>query len=234
MKIFTYEEYLAYLKQVKQFAMLNFELALERKLFLDAYGVKEEKEYSLSDIEEIYQYGSQTKSKVSHLQDKRFREILEDKREVIYVIEKTLGEDFHLTPEMLQMELLQSEESAIVYRLIETNTFFFIEHLRKVEENMPAKWLGNMVEIMRTALTYVDMRTYMRMPTVIPIIVYTGNEEWNVSQWLKDSQKNLFPFQKIGLGEYNILKSSELKEAELLQEDCLISKMFLIDRAKHV
>ncbi len=205
MKIFTYEEYIEYKKQVKIYADKHFKLSIEKQIFLEMYNGKEELKTG-----EIYEYWKNSKRKINNIQ---LQKKLENKTKIIPIINNAVKDNLHLTPEMLQMykssyinTMFQNGQISIIYRIIGTNIFFLITHQEKIDYTMPARILSYIIGVIDKALKNVEIRRHMKIPTVIPIIVYTGNEQWNMEQFIKNSQKKLYPFQKIGLGEYNILK----------------------------
>ncbi len=178
MKIFTYEQYLEYKKQVKQYADTHFKLNLEKEIFLKTHEIKEQEDYK------YYNYEKTIKNKLK----------LIDKKQIINIINKAIGEGLNLIPNMLQ--ICNSNETNII-RIIKTNVYFIIEYAKKIDEITQVKLLKNMIKIMKTAEKNIDIRKYMKTPTVIPIIIYEENK--------KNNEENLYPFQKIGLGEYNTL-----------------------------
>ena len=70
------------------------------------------------------------------------------------------------------------------------------------------------------------------MPNVVPIVIYTGNKKWDVEQNLKNSQEQIYPFNKIALGQYNLIDVNTLDNDMLLKDNLFISKMFLLEKSK--
>ena len=71
------------------------------------------------------------------------------------------------------------------------------------------------------------------MPLVIPIVIYTGTERWNVAKHIKDCQEQLEGLDNMDLGSYVIIDSNDYTKQELLQDKLFILKMMALEKTKN-
>ena len=154
-EIFTIKEYVLYKKQY----ILN--------------------NMTLNDINEEYQY-------INNSHDKIFRKVLEDKNNAIKIINRMLKEDKVSIEEIEKYNSsyisskLANSEADIVYKVINQDVFFLIEHQTKIDYSMPYRILKYELEIIESVLIDKNYKNKKyKYPIVIPIVLYTGNKKWN-------------------------------------------------------
>ena len=207
-EIFTIKEYVLYKKQY----ILN--------------------NMTLNDINEEYQY-------INNSHDKIFRKALEDKNNAIKIINRILKEDKVSMDEIEKYNSsyisskLANSEADIVYKIINQDMFFLIEHQTKIDYSMPYRILKYELEIIESVLIDKNYKNKKyKYPIVIPIVLYTGNKKWNAKLDLRKVQLKWKNYEGQEFSRYNILDINDFNNEELLQEDSLISKIMIIEKSK--
>ena len=187
---------------------------------------------SLGVREEENQYIIEKPKKQKH--DKIFKEILDNKREGAKIISKEsdykiLESEIEKYNRKFVLPELENRESDIIYKLKDKPVFFLIEHQTKVDYSMPFRMLEYSMEIIKSAITKEKMKSSKEMfPVVIPIVLYTGRENWKVPitfeerQYKSKSQNLQF--------KYNLVDGSKMSKEELMREESILSKAILLEK----
>lgn len=223
MKQFNYYDYLAY-KTLKK---------LEEK---ETYNI-------LREEGEAYSYQTEGTKNINHPYDKLFRLALDNKKEVVKLInrELKLKEKHQLTEKDIEKynssfinQKFENQEADVVYKKKDQNIFFLIEHQSKIDYDMPRRILKYEVEIIESALNHkTKMKKKEKMPVIYPIIIYTGTKKWDVERYIEECQERLEGAEKIGLGNYYIVDANNYTEEELLNDVLFISSLMLIEKKKN-
>ena len=223
MKQFNYYDYLAY-KTLKK---------LEEK---ETYNI-------LREEGEAYSYQTEETKNINHPYDKLFRLALDNKKEVVKLInrELKLKEKHQLTEKDIEKynssfinQKFENQEADVVYKKKDRNIFFLIEHQSKIDYDMPRRILKYEVEIIESALNHkTKMKKKEKMPVIYPIIIYTGTKKWDVERYIEECQERLKGAEKIGLGNYYIVDANSYTEEELLNDVLFISSLMLIEKKKN-
>ena len=223
MKQFNYYDYLAY-KTLKK---------LEEK---ETYNI-------LREEGEAYSYQTEETKNINHPYDKLFRLALDNKKEVVKLInrELKLKEKHQLTEKDIEKynssfinQKFENQEADVVYKKKDQNIFFLIEHQSKIDYDMPRRILKYEVEIIESALNHkTKMKKKEKMPVIYPIIIYTGTKKWDVERYIEECQERLKGAEKIGLGNYYIVDANSYTEEELLNDVLFISSLMLIEKKKN-
>lgn len=97
---------------------------------------------------------------------------------------------------------------------------------------MPYRILKYEVEIMESALESQKYKNKdYKYPIVIPIVLYTGNREWNAELDLRKIQLRWKEYENMELSKYNIIDIQKIDEKDLLEEKTMVSKMMLIEKS---
>ena len=186
----------------------------------------------LNDISEEYHY-------INNSHDKIFRKALEDKNNAIKIINRILKEDKVSMDEIEKYNSsyisskLANSEADIVYKIINQDMFFLIEHQTKIDYSMPYRILKYELEIIESVLIDKNYKNKKyKYPIVIPIVLYTGNKKWNAKLDLRKVQLKWKNYEGQEFSRYNILDINDFNNEELLQEDSLISKIMIIEKSK--
>lgn len=138
-------------------------------------------------------------SKITQKHDKTFKMIFSDKEEVAKFLNETLKPKEKIEAEELEKykssfitSTFRNQEADIVYKMKNRQIFFLIEHQSKVDYHMPFRILRYQMEIMESALDYSKIHTKnYELPNVIPIVLYTGKQKWNVAKEIEEKQAKL-------------------------------------------
>ena len=166
--------------------------------------------------------------------DKIFKEILDNKKEGVKLLNKYLDlkieeKDIEKYTRKFVLPELENRESDVIYKLKNEQIFFLIEHQTKVDYSMPFRMLEYIVEIMRSAVSREKMQNKNeKLPIVVPIVIYTGKENWKVPRLLQERQSY---YGKTNLEfKYNLVDGSKISKEELMKENSILSKAILLEK----
>lgn len=187
----------------------------------------------LRDIDEIY-----TIEKVDKPHDKIFKIVLSEKTEVAELINRLIIMPQKLAAEDIERYstehidyLFRESESDIVYKMKHREIFFLIEHQRTIDYNMPKRILEYEVEIIKEATKGKIMtKRNHKLPSIIPIVIYTGSRKWNVEKYVKECQEILEGTDTIKLGEYYVVDANDYSNEELEKDEFFLPKMLLLEK----
>ena len=199
---------------------------------------KKKEKYMLHEESETYT--PQEENPISYKHDKTYKDILSDKEEVAYIINQVLDleEEKGIQPEEIEKyknsfltKQFKNKEADIVYKMKEKDIFFLIEHQSKIDYSMPYRLEEYRMEIIRSAIDEKKVKTKnYKMPEVIPIVIYTGEEAWKVRIYLRKLDDELF--QNVDLLKYNVIDINQYTQEELLESNHVIDKVFLMEKTK--
>ncbi len=177
---------------------------------------------------------------VSHKHDKTYRMLLSNQKDAAYIINQVLKLEgkMKIIPEELEKYKssyvtlgLENREADIVYKLKNKNIFFLIEHQTKIDYAMPFRLQEYELEVQKSAINIKQLKTKKyEIPTVIPIVIYTGKEQWDVRLELNKIKDERF--RRVNLSKYNLININECKKEELLQSENFIDKVFLLEKTE--
>ena len=166
--------------------------------------------------------------------DKIFKEILDNKKEGVKLLNKYLDlkieeKDIEKYTRKFVLPELENRESDVIYKMKNEQIFFLIEHQTKVDYSMPFRMLEYIVEIMRSAVSREKMQNRNeKLPIVVPIVIYTGKENWKVPRLLQERQAY---YGKTNLEfKYNLVDGSKISKEELMKENSILSKAILLEK----
>ena len=181
-KQFTIKHYIQYQEELNHYINGTFDEDYARRIIFFTWilEIKKRKYHSLSDNSAEYNYSQ--KKKINHPHYKSFRKILEDKEEVVEIINRIFKPEIRIEKNNLEIynssyinSLFENEEADIVYKLAGTRTFFLIEHQTKVDYSMPVRILKYSTAIIEMAIKEMyNINKNTIMPNVVPIVIYTG------------------------------------------------------------
>lgn len=212
MIIFTYSDYIKYIKFYPEFRTNLMTLS------------DNSEEYKIIDKEH----------------DKIFKTIFEDKGEAANFINEALNLKNKITKNQLEKYnssyitiTFQGKEADIVYKIKGRNIFILIEHQSTVDYSMPFRILTYQMEIMRSAIDISKIKNKeYKMPVVIPIVLYTGKEKWDVAQTLKYKQEKLEE-TNVEPSKFNLVNISDLDKKVLIEKESFMSKVFILEKTKN-
>lgn len=173
---------------------------------------------------------------IDNKHDKIFKTILLREEAAEYVIKKDKKLDLiSVENEYITVDY-RGKRVDVIYKLKDKEIYFIIEHQSTQDKNMPYRILEYEVEVMRASFikNNYSMKAYAR---VIAIVIYTGKGRWKPNKSIEEVQEKLDNDKKeerayTGIGEYNLIDINEYSKEELLNEEGLISKIMLIEKAR--
>ncbi len=180
---------------------------------------------------------------INNEHDKIFRKMLGVKSEAAKFINKTLnlsGQDV-IKEEQLEKYTnrfittnLYDKESDVIYKIKGRNIFILIEHQTQIDYKMPIRMLEYSLGIIKSAIEYKKTtdRTYT-IPSVIPIVLYTGKTKWKANLSISENQEMLNGKSELKCSKYNLVDVNNFAEEELIKEKTYISKIMLIEKHKN-
>ncbi len=189
--------------------------------------------------EEGAKYEAISSNSIHNKHDKTYRNILGNKNYATYIINKALS----LTKPIKAKEIEKytnryitneytDKETDIVYRMKNKDIYFLIEHQSSVDYSISFRLEEYKLEIMKSAIDKEKVKTKeYEIPTVIPIVLYTGREKWTVERKLNKVQDERL--ENIDLIQYNLIDINKYQKEELLKSNNLVDKVFLMEKAKN-
>ena len=171
--------------------------------------------------------------RINNEHDKIFRTVLDKKTDVSKFLNKFLG--LKIKTEELEKynssyidPKFKNKEADIVYRIKDKNIFLLIEHQTKIDKKMPIRLHEYSTEIMASAM---EENKYKSIPSVIPIVLYTGKTKWKIENETIEKQQ-FFKEVKLIDGDFNLIDINDFSKKELLKDDIFITKMMLVEKCK--
>lgn len=164
--------------------------------------------------------------------------MLDNKSDTVKFINKVLKtklkeDDIEKYNSSFVNKIFQNQEADIVYKIKNKNIFFLIEQQTKIDYSMPYRILEYQLEIIKSAIDIEKLKNKSyKIPQVYPIVLYTGKRKWNAKKFLEDCQEKLEGIN-MKISNYYIVDVNDFTEEELLNEDTLISKVMLLEKAKN-
>lgn len=205
--------------------------------YYDYLNIEEQKKRHNNSVEESQEKYEVISCENTHNKhDKTYRDILSNKKYSTYIINEALKLDVAITEEELEKysnryitkEYLD-KETDIVYKMKDKEIYFLIEHQSSVDYAMSFRLEEYKLEIIRSAVDKKKVKTKgYEIPTVIPIVIYTGKEKWTVGRKLNNVQDERL--QKLNLQQYNLIDINKYKREELLKSNNFVDKVFLLEK----
>ena len=218
MRPFTYNDYIYYLLKLK-----------DKNSFL----------FILNDKKQKYRF---EKKELHQPHDKIFKEILDDKNEAIEFLNKNLkikntinelkAEDIERYNRKFITQDFFNIESDIIYKKVDEDIFFLIEHQSKIDYAMPYRILKYNMEIIDSAIdrTRLNTKDY-KIPAVYSFVIYTGNQNWNVEKYITNKQRKLKGVTNRLFAQFEVIDINKYSDKELLESNNLLEKVMLLEKA---
>ena len=219
MKAFTYKEYIYY-KAIFQQSKCDNSLML-------------------CDVEENYNY----KKEINNPHDKIFKDVLDDKKEVVTFLNKMLKlehtvyalqeKDIEKYNREFITENFQSIESDVIYKKKNQNIFFLIEQQSTIDYAMAYRILKYNMAIMESAIEKEKLRQKdYKLPAIFSFVIYTGNKKWNATNYLINKQEKLFGCKPKNFANFQLIDVNDYTKQELLDSEGFLTKAMLLERAR--
>ena len=207
----------------------------EYLLYKEKYG---KNNTELNDIKEEYEI-----TEIKNPHDKIFRKALDKKENAVQIINEFLEKEDKITKKDIEKynssyisNKLSNSEADIVYKMKNENVFFIIEHQTKIDYSMPYRMLKYEIEIIKSVLVdekeeYKNKR--YEYPNIIPIVLYTGEIEWNAELDLRKIQLKWRNYKGMELSRYNVYDINKISNEKLLKEKSIINKIMLMEKSRN-
>lgn len=213
MKVFTYNQYIKYIHQVR----LNTILQL---------------------AEEGEEYNIESKS---HIYDKLMKNILKNKNETTMLINNFLKPKEKIGAEQLVKytnsyinKKYKTKEIDWIYKLRGKEIFFLIKHQSTIDNQMPYRILNYCIDIIQGWNRNRRIRKNTLYPLIVPIVIYTGNRKWKVTRNLKYKQVGDYIFERHNINlEYNLIDINKISKKILLENNNMFCNIMLIEKSKN-
>ena len=251
-KVIEGEDFLKYIEYVEKIKFKKSIMERQNGIsILDEKGIiynykesePEEALYLQEDtVEYKYDYEEEekeTSKSYTKKHDKLFRDSLDDKTEVIKFIKYFLEPKTKLKEASIEKYNrnfitieYKERQSDIVYKVKNKNIFILIEHQSKIDNAMPFRFVEYITETMKSAIDRNKIRNKnYKLPKIVPILLYTGEKPWDVSEELVEEEYKAF--EEFGLQlKYNIIDINDYTEKELLEKDSIVALAMAIEKCE--
>ena len=194
----------------------------------------------LSEKEQEYYYEFDEENQIHNEHDKLYKKILERPEEMEYVIRKVTKIKRKLDIIAMRNELItmdfRGKQADVLYKLKNKEVYFLVEHQSTQDKDMAFRILEYETQIMDRSFLESNFKQEFKAK-VISIVLYTGIGKWKPAQSILDIQEKFGYEIKPGLdyskiGEYNLLDINKCTKAELLEDNTLLSKAMLLEKAR--
>lgn len=170
--------------------------------------------------------------------DKVFRDVLSIKEEALALINKAIKhkkqikEEIELYNSRFITTKYKDKESDIIYKVKNKNIFFLIEHQSTIDYSIVYRIMEYSIEIMRLIINGKEnkSKTY-KYPLIIPIIIYTGDKEWDAKLSMKEIKEKAPWYEE--QEEISLVDINNYTTEELLEEKNILSKAMLLEKSRN-
>lgn len=177
-----------------------------------------------------------SKDVIFQVHDKTFKEILKSSYEMTDFLKTFIGlevnsENLKIYNSSFITNDYKRRESDILYKDINKNIFYLVEHQSTVSIDMPRRILEYSTELMREIR---KTRIETTNPLIVPIVIYTGNKHWNVPTNFSHTQPFNLQYKQFNIKQlYKLIDINEYSTNKLKNIHNKISYMFLIEKCKN-
>lgn len=219
MQIFTYNDYLDYISNYKIKKLIkiqNKRIKIKNNIEKEKYKNKEK-----TEVEKI-------KEKIENTIEK----LIEDKQEVSKIINDYLKISI-CDINTNNLEIIEKSKNQIniksqIFKIKEKEIYFLIKIEKNPNYNIPFTIFEESMELIKS----IKQKHQKEKPTVIPIIMYIGNQKWNIKQKNK-IRYTKFEENNIELG-YNIIDFNLYSTKELKNKKSKINKYIILKKEMNI
>lgn len=179
-------------------------------------------------------------AKKTNSQDKLIKNILEDTKEVAELINQFVEAQNVVKKEELVRynnnyitKKYKEKEANLIYKLKNEEIFFLIEHQSSVDNNITYKMMNYCLDIMREWSKNKKIEKDTEYPIIVPIVIYTGEQEWKMPENLKEEQVEDYTYEDYKMNlEVNFININELSTKQLLESDSMIGYAMYLEKAQ--
>ena len=219
MQIFTYNDYLDYISNYKIKKLIK----IQNKRIKKKNNIEKEK------------YKNKEKTEVEKIKEKienTIEKLIEDKQEVSKIINDYLKISI-CDINTNNLEIIEKSKNQIniksqIFKIKEKEIYFLIKIEKNPNYNIPYTIFEESMELIKS----IKQKHQKEMPTVIPIIMYIGNQKWNIKQKNK-IRYTKFEENNIELG-YNIIDFNLYSTKELKNKKSKINKYIILKKEMNI
>ncbi len=212
MQIFTYNDYLDYISNKKIKKLIQNQ---NKKVNIKESIEKSKQEAKEKDMTE----------KIKENLDKNIEELLEDEQEVSKIINDYFKIQIcDINSENLEKKQFKENKKSKIFKVKEKDIYFIIKLEKTPNYNIPYIIFNECIELIKKLKE--DYKE--KKPVIIPIIIYIGNEKWNI-QHNNRIRYTSFEENNMELG-YNILDFNLYKTKEIKSKKSKINKYILLKK----
>ena len=125
-------------------------------------------------------------------------------------------------------------QSNLTYKLTNTDIFFVIQCTEKSNNKVIYTLLNTCIDIMRKYCQTRKEADLLRLPVIIPIIIYIGDEKWDIYDERDNKYKNTYKTSELNnLNlKYNLYNYKVLENNENNKEKTLLEKILRIKKSQ--
>lgn len=212
MQIFTYNDYLDYISNKKIKKLIQNQ---NKKVNTKESIEKSKQEAKEKDMTE----------KIKENLDKNIEELLEDEQEVSKIINDYFKIQIcDINSENLEKKQFKENKKSKIFKVKEKDIYFIIKLEKTPNYNIPYIIFNECIELIKKLKE--DYKE--KKPVIIPIIIYIGNEKWNI-QHNNRIRYTSFEENNMELG-YNILDFNLYKTKDIKSKKSKINKYILLKK----
>ena len=174
---------------------------------------------------------------VNQKHDKSIKDILVDEKEMSKFLEQFMeievkSEDLEEQKSSYINKQFEKRESDILYKFKNKEIYILVEHQSKVDKRMPRRIFEYCVGIMME-LEKMRKEDDGSNPIIIPVVIYTGENKWNVKTSFSETQKTYEGYEKYKINlNYKLIDINKYSKAELLEKDTKLTSMMVFEKCK--
>ena len=175
-------------------------------------------------------------TKINDIHDKSYRNLLNDKEEFSLFLSNFLG--YTISSDNLSKynndfitNNFNNRRSDIVYKLNNKPIYIFVEHQSNIDYSINYRIFSYYSLLLNDVVdkTKIKQKNY-KFPIIIPILLYTGTNNWNLVPNIKDKQVNSKVFNKKKLDyEYDFISIHNYSIPQLLKSNTTLNTLSLLD-----
>ena len=175
--------------------------------------------------------------KINNADDKIYRKMFDVKFEAVQFINEKLNlklneEELEKYNRSFVTQELSNRTADIIYKIKGRNVFFLLEHQTKKDATMPWRLVEYKVELLQGAIDIKKKgKKNFKIPLVIPIVLYTGRDVWNIADEIERIQEKLEGYEE-PFGKYTLIDINQDSDEKLLYEKTYLSKISLLEKYK--
>lgn len=212
MQIFTYNDYLDYISNKKIKKLIQNQ---NKKVNTKESIEKSKQEAKEKDMTE----------KIKENLDKNIEELLEDEQEVSKIINDYFKIQIcDINSKNLEKKQFKENKKSKIFKVKEKDIYFIIKLEKTPNYDIPYIIFNECIELIKKLKE--DYKE--KKPVIIPIIIYIGNEKWNI-QHNNRIRYTSFEENNMELG-YNILDFNLYKTKDIKSKKSKINKYILLKK----